>query len=1155
MLNKLKMKLLNNLSEKISSSKKYFNYLLFLLFANFTSAQVLINEYSTSNLTSFTDNFGSTEDFIELFNTSATPFNLTGYHLSDKISNPGKFTFGNVTINGNSFLRIWASGRGINSGANLHANFNLKQCNGDKIFFSNPTFAILDSVTLKRTQLGHSRGRTTNGAATWSLFINPTPNASNNTATPFLGYAPTPSLSVPAGFYSAGQNVSITSSGTGVTVRYTTNGSEPTPTSLLYAAPISVPTTSVLRARAFSTNSLVLPSFIESNTYFINVNHSLNVISIFADNIQNLMAGTQIVPRTGIEYFDELGVLKTEGYGQTNKHGNDSWAYAQRGIDFIARDEYGYNDALKHKIFNQKNRNKFQRLIIKAAANDNYPFSGNTNANTLGGAHIRDQYVHTVSQKAKLHIDERTWAPGILYVNGQYWGVYDFREKVDDEDFTEHYFNTKKDSMQFLQTWGGTWAAYGGPQAITNWNTFKNYVAANSMLIPANYAYVESVFDTKSLADYVILNSYVLSSDWLNWNTAWWRGLNYNCTKKKWRYTLWDCDATFDHYINYTGVPNTNPNANPCDPQTLNNPGGQGHIPILNKLLTNPTFKQYYVMRYFDLLNSGLSCTRMVQILDSMTNKIAPEMPRQIARWGGNMAQWQLHVQQLRNFILQRCDSVLNGFDNCYNTTGPYKITIKTFPVNSGLVAFNSLTLTSFPWSGNYPGNMPNIATAIPNPNYCFTHWTTSSGSTITPNTSAVSMSLNLAASETLTAHFAINQNLTTIPETTTICSGKSTQLLALNGFEFAWTPTVGLSCTTCSNPIASPIVSTVYSVGPHACTGVKQVTVNVIQSPSLQLSVSTPTLCQGKTFTSLISANGAQSYSWIPNSTITYSNQNQIMVSPPVTNSYTVIGANSQGTFSCLEQASATVIVLPQIIASVDQSVSICRGEKAKFTAFGGSDYNWSPSDGLNVTNLPSVVSSATSNVVYTVNVSRDGYCSASATTAIVVNDLPIITAGIDTTYNIDDQIFITAKGTGSITWVAGDYIICKDCPQTQIQPKRDVCYTAESMNEFGCKASDEVCISITKNWVIFIPNSFTPNGDGLNDVFKIYGNSLLAIKMDIFDRWGKLLFTSDNIEQCWDGTYKNVPCDLGVYNYKITYKGVDNKVNEKAGSITLTR
>lgn len=1129
---------------------------LALIFAvKLVHAQVVINEYSASNLTSFTDNFGNTEDFIELYNTSATPVNLNGYKLSDKISNLGKWTFGNVTINGNSFLRIWASGRNINAGPNLHTNFNLKQCNNDRVILSSPALAILDSTTMFRTQLGHSRGRTTDGSATWSLFVNPTPNASNNTSTPYLGYAPTPTLTIPAGFYTAAQNVGVISSGVGVTVRYSTNGSEPTLASPVYAAPLAIPTTSVVRARAFSSNPLVLPSFIESNTYFINSPHTVNVISIFADNIQNLMAGTQIVPRTGIEYFDETGALKTEGYGQTNKHGNDSWAYGQRGIDYIARDEYGYHDALKYKIFNSKNRNKFQRLIIKAAANDNYPFSGNTNATTLGGAHIRDQYVHTVSQKAKLHLDERTWAPGVLYVNGRYWGVYDFREKVDDVDFTEEYYNTKNDSMQFLQTWGGTWAAYGGPQAITDWNTFKNYVAANSMLIPANYAYVESVYDTKSLADYVILNSYVVSSDWLNWNTAWWRGLNYSCTKKKWRYTLWDCDATFDHYINYTGVPNTNPNANPCDPQSLNDPGGQGHVPILNKLMTNPTFKQYYVMRYFDLLNSGLSCTRMVAILDSMTNKIAPEMPAQVTRWGGTMAQWQLHVQQLRNFILQRCDSVLNGFDNCYNTTGPFKITVKTVPANAGLVAFNSLTLATFPWTGNYPGNLPNVVTAIPNPNYCFTHWTTSSGSTITPNSAAISMSLNLAASETLTAHFAINQTLTTVPETAAICTGKGVQLTVLDGYEFTWTPTVGLSCTTCSNPIASPMVTTVYTVGPHACTGIKQITVSVLQSPTLQISVSSPTLCQGTTFTSQIVASGAQTYSWLPNSSIISTNQNQIVVSPIVTTPYTVIGANSQGTISCPEQASVNVTVLPQIAASVVPSVAICKGEKANIAAYGGSRYIWDPPYGLNSTTLSAVTSTATSNVIYSVNIAKDGYCSSTLTTALIVNNLPIINAGKDTTYNIDDQIFITAKGTGNISWIAGDFIVCKDCPQTQIQPTRDGCYIAESVNEFGCKATDQVCITITTNYGIFIPNSFTPNADGLNDVFRIYGNSLLMVKAEIFDRWGKLLFTSNNIENCWDGTYKNVPCEQGVYNYKVSYKGVDGKVSEKTGSITLLR
>jgi len=1149
------MKLNNFTFNKLSLQNKFIVITIALtLFFYKHSAQVVINEYSASNLTSFTDNFGSTEDWIELYNTSATPLNLAGYRLSDKASNLGKWTFGNVTINGNSYLRIWASGRGINTGANLHTNFNLKQCNNDKIIFSNPSLTVIDSLTMIRTQVGHSRGRTTNGAPTFSLFIAPTPNASNNTATPYLGYAPTPTLSVGAGFYGTAQNVSLQNFGPTVSIRYTINGSTPTAASTLYGAPIAVPTTMVVRARSFSTNPLILPSFIESNTYFINVAHSVNVMSVFADNIANLMSGSVVVPQTGLEYFDEQGVFKTEGFGQTNKHGNDSWAYAQRGIDFIARDEFGYSDVLKHQVFNNKSRNKFQRIIIKAAANDNYPFTGNSTPASLGGAHIRDSYVHTVSQKAKLHLDERTWAPGILYVNGQYWGVYDFREKVDDQDFTDHYYNTKRDSLQFLQTWGGTWSAYGGPQAQTDWNTLKNYITSNSMVNTANYNFVESQFDTKSLADYVILNSYVVSMDWLNWNTAWWRGINYNCSKKKWRYTLWDCDATFHHYINYTSIPNTNANADPCDPQSLNNPGGQGHIPILNALMTNPDFKQYYVMRYFDLLNSGLSCTRMVQILDSMTLKIAPEMPRQITKWGGNMAQWQQNVLDLRNFILQRCDSVLNGFNNCYNVTGPHKVVIKVMPANSGLVTFNSLTLTAFPWTGNYPGTLPNLAKAIPNPNYCFTHWS-SNTSAITPNTSATSVSITLNAADTIIAHFAINQTLTPVPETATICSGTGVQLDVLDGFEYNWTPTVGLSCTTCSNPIASPLVSTVYTVGPSSCTSFKQVTVTVIASPTLQLTTDTPTLCAGKTLTSQITATGAQTYSWSPPNTLNSVNSAVVIASPLVSTIYTVVGANNSGTTTCTEEASINIVVAPQIIPIISSSVSICIGEKVELNAAGGTKYNWSPSEGLNFTNLSSVVSNPTSNIVYTVSIDKEGYCSATATTAIIVNQLPIINAGRDSTFNVDDQIFITANGTGNITWVSGESIICKDCAQTQIQPKRDGCYTAQAISEFGCKVTDQVCISVTNNWGIYIPNSFTPNNDGLNDKFLVYANSLTSFKIEIFDRWGKLLFTADNIENGWDGTYKGQSCSLGVYTCKVNFTGVDGKAYEKMGSISLLR
>jgi hypothetical protein len=213
--------------------------LALILFARICSAQVFINEYSTSNLTGFTDNYGSYEDWIELYNTSSSPVNLTGYHLSDKATNVGKWTFGNVTISANGFIRIWASGNNINSGPDLHTNFSLKQCAGDKIIFSGPSLTVLDSLTLVRTQANHSRGRVTNGSPSWSLFISPTPNASNNTSTAYLGYAPTSSMSIGPGFFSSSQNVGIFNSGSNITLRYTLDGSTPTNTSTIYSGPIS----------------------------------------------------------------------------------------------------------------------------------------------------------------------------------------------------------------------------------------------------------------------------------------------------------------------------------------------------------------------------------------------------------------------------------------------------------------------------------------------------------------------------------------------------------------------------------------------------------------------------------------------------------------------------------------------------------------------------------------------------------------------------------------------------------------------------------------------------------------------------------------------------------------------------------------------------
>lgn len=713
---------------------KYFLAVITLVFVNFINAQVVINEYSCSNLSGGDPDFyGEYEDWFELYNPSGNNVDLNGFYFSDKAGNPTKFQVpGSINVPPNGFLKVFCSGRNtIAGGSEIHTNFKLTQTKPEKIIVADASGTIIDSLTLIPNQNLHSRGRMPDGSNTWKIFTNPSPGASNSAG--YTAYATTPSLSLAAGFYSGTQSVTISTPDPNVTIHYTLDGTEPTVASPVYSSPLSIANTTVVRARAFSSDPTILPSFIETNTYFIGVTHTVPVVSICGDQVMNLLNGNGwLRPIGNLELFDRAGTMVAEAVGDYNKHGNDSWAYNQRGFDYIVRDQYGYNYGINYKIFNTKKRKSFQRLIIKAAANDNYPFEGNPNSNyngEYGGAHIRDAFVHVLSQKADLRLDERSYEACVLYVNGQYWGVYDIREKVDDSDFTDYYYDQDEwykgspNDVQFLKTWGGTWSEYGGAQAQTDWNNFVNFVNANNMTVQANWDYVDSVYNWKSLVDYFVLNSFIVTQDWLNWNTAWWRGLNPNGDKKKWRYALWDMDATFNHYINYTGVPDPSANADPCNVDNLPNPGSQGHTTVLNKLMTNDTFKQFYISRYIDLINTDFSCTSVNNLLDSMINQIAPEMPGQIAKWGGNLTQWQNNVNDLKQFITDRCTALETGLKNCYSLTGPYTLTFDVSPAGAGRIKINSVYPPSYVFAGNYYGGIDVFLKANPNNGYVFDHW------------------------------------------------------------------------------------------------------------------------------------------------------------------------------------------------------------------------------------------------------------------------------------------------------------------------------------------------------------------------------------------------------------------------------------------------
>ncbi|MFT4544939.1 MAG: hypothetical protein ACI9UR_002047 [Bacteroidia bacterium] len=765
--------------------KRNFIALLSLSFlALTTQAQVVVNEFSASNLNQFQDNYLLYEDWVELYNTSSSSVNIGGYFLSDNDNKPDKWRIpSGTTIPGNGYIVFWCSGRDEVAGGEYHTNFKLKQTKDtEEIVFSDPDTVELNNIPLGRTQLSHSFCRDINGGAAWVIDITPTPDASNGNFGHRADYAEKPTVDMMGGFYSGSTTVQMTNNPVNATVRYTVDGTLPIASSPVFSGSMNITSTQVLKLRSFSSDNDIEPSFVEFNTYLINENVSLPVFSVAANEIIDLANGDQSLrPHGSGEYFNAAGVRTTIAYGELNSHGQDSWVNFQRSLDWICRDEMGYAAELEDTIFDYYDRDKYQRLVLRASGDDNYPANNvpaNSNNVHDGGCHVRDEYVHTLAKNGGMKVDVRSVERAIVYLNGEYWGVYALREKPNDHDYTDYNYNQGKYDLQWLSTWGGTETEYGGQQAFDDWGVLRDFILDNDMGNPANYQIADEELNFKSLIDYMETNLNVVASDWLNYNTAWWRGTNPDGTHKGWGYMIWDLDATFDYYINYSGVPNTNADAEPCDidgiADFLDDWGwwdGEDvgkHEQIFLKLLDeSPEFEQLYYSRYADHMNTIFSCENMLFTYDSMITTIAPEMPRHIQRWGGTMAEWEGNVEEMRDFIEARCANLEGGMVGCYDITGPYDLTVMCSPPEVGDVKLNTLWHEELPWTGAYFGNMDNLLEArVANSSITaeFSHWESTSGNVIFPDQDSIMASVVIAGTDTIIAVFDVDYTTVDAP-------------------------------------------------------------------------------------------------------------------------------------------------------------------------------------------------------------------------------------------------------------------------------------------------------------------------------------------------------------------------------------------------------
>ena len=388
-----------------------------------------------------------------------------------------------------------------------------------------------------------------------------------------------------------------------------------------------------------------------------------------------------------------------------------------------------------------------------------------------------------------------------------------------------------------------------------------------------------------------------------------------------------------------------------------------------------------------------------------------------------------------------------------------------------------------------------------------------------------------------------------------TVCSGSSIRLSAEGASNYSWSPSTGLNTYVGKQITATPFNNTTFSVSGFngVCIGKTSVSIKTIPPPQIVLNVSANQLCSGDVVT--VHASGAQYYTWSPQNGLSDITGQFVTATPMTSTIYTVSGINSNGTVSCFQQVYFPLTVLPKAQANLVSYKRICEGETAALSVSGGDTYIWQPAKGLNKTGGSRVNAKPDLSTVYTVQSSFGGNCVATNTVMVEVLEKPIVDAGRDTTFNADQPMTIAAKGDGSLQWIFGDGIVCNNCGQTAILPRISNCYRVEATNSAGCKSSDDVCVTVTENFSAFFPNSFTPNGDGLNDVFLILGQGISDVKLDIYNKWGERLFSSNDQDNGWDGTLKGLACDAGVYTYNISYKGLNNKHYSKTGSITLVR
>lgn len=545
-------------------------------------------------------------DWVELKNCSDAPLNLADYYLTDSLKDPCQFQLPEITLQPGELYIVFCSGdSSLTTRHCTHAPFAVS-AEGEALYLFSSDGALSDRMFIHDTPYGGSYGRLSDGTGFY-YFDRPSPETENSQG--YRSIAALPETGVPQGVYNDIDELQVALLGEGQ-IYYTLDGSVPDRESLLYTEPLVLDQTTIIRAISIVDGKV--DSDCASFSYFINEDHSLPVVSLVcepADMFSPGQGGIYANPEYDREIDASVAFFGDEGEFASDcavtLHGASSRKmWQKKSFKLIFRSRYGGD--LNYDIFQTGEITSFHSLLLRGGG--------------ISSMHIvRDELGSEVADAvcdSALALDTRYC---VLYINGEYFGVYALREAYSEKYVADH-TGSNEENVTIARA----------PVKFGELYDLFEYIIHHDMTDPDCYAYASDHLDMESLANWMAMEAYFNNFD-IAGNIRYVKG---DVPDAKWRLALFDLDISMTSV--YAGW------------EQVFHPGYQiGQV--TNALRKSPQFRQTVLECASTLYHNGLTDSYMLTVYDEIIAQIDPEMERDCLRWRNSLDLWTWNVQVQRS--------------------------------------------------------------------------------------------------------------------------------------------------------------------------------------------------------------------------------------------------------------------------------------------------------------------------------------------------------------------------------------------------------------------------------------------------------------------------------------------------------------------------